>query len=479
MSSKGNISLLHARAVKVCENLLEILENLKARKFSTDAPKETIDLVIKLIKFLLKTEAYRKDSRGNPDHLGRFLSLNLALSELSKCISYFDNAHNEKTPIALSYLIREITRTAMPDAKFLAYPINTSNYTNTYFDMWISDYMRDRYLKGVKIPKDILESKIRLIGFPSIQTNDILNHVLIAHEIGHEFANELLGSSDDDYEDFEDKQIKMSLYDECNDFINDENTKEVLEEALLEHLPVFLHEMTHRCLEELVSDAVSIIIFGPSALFALYEFLISSNDDYDELPTHRNEYYPSVVNRIEKGMWLLNKLGLLEPLENSRSNGFEKYSNRVSSYLDEIRDFTKNNKLEVDWDNDAPHYKEAFRLVDKYYITCADRLILMLKEFAISPDKIENEVPLLVERLNSNIPPNQLGYGPVASHDEIPLISMAILSGWVYKLQKLNDKPSAKKFSKIDNEINDNVNKAIEYILISKQALQYTKKKVS
>ncbi len=465
----GDIALLKARAIKVSNNLVDILSDLKSRKFSSEAPQKAIESVIRLLEHLQKTEINAKTLSGS-GYDGRFHSLNLTLDELSKCVSYFDNAHIDKTPIPLSYLVNYIVTRAFNDKNYLVYPINTNNYINTYFDHWIKEFLKDRKYD----PLYFSELNTKLVGFPRIRSEDILNNVLVAHEIGHELPLEILGEKEAEDDELANFPIRLSLLDSCNEASN----------AHPDEIEKFakIHELTYRCLEELISDAVALFIFGPSALFALFEFLTSSNSEYDAFPDPINEYYPSVVTRIEKAIYLLNKLELLEPLTELSSEAYKKYAATNKIVIEEIASFPEQRRT-TQKELYSSYMKSCDEIIDLHYDKALEYLFDKLKCFKIDPESISRDIPILVERIRQGIPPNSLTYSHYIQEDSIPSLSNAILSGWVYKLHKMQCslnkefELACKEIVSHDKYVNELVSKAIEYILVSEEAYKYKNSK--
>jgi len=176
--------------------------------------------------------------------------------------------------------------------------------------------------KSQKYPEIEDEYNIAVISFPSSEKNSALLHCSFAHEVGHHLneifsiANDLestiLGVIDKDLlKKYMDKYLE-SLSKTKRVIGGTEVTldKFFLEEQLKSVMTEEFAGIIRKWLDEIVSDTIALYLFGPAFIFAISEFLLSSQD-----PKNYSETHPPIFIRLKNLIELFDKMGFSEPLK--------------------------------------------------------------------------------------------------------------------------------------------------------------------
>ena len=426
------------------------LEEVKAFHFPNDKPKEIITVLHQATQRLNQKLKHQNDIK----EMNNLANLFILFCEY---LSYFEHTTTEETPRSIIYLIELIKCQLQSDKFIIAGPQYKYDYSVTSLNDIKVNIERHLYDEPGTLenlfPK--IFDDMYIVNFPKIERDNILNHVIIGHELGHAIADEFLNneSNKKTYTQTLNK-IKTNL----SEHLNQENEPEI-------NLEIFTktREMRNRGLQEILSDIVCTLIFGPSALFCLFDVIVIGKGDPNR-PAHLNyDYYPPAKFRIRKIYNLLKDKGMIQALHSLKNEGNNDTINNALSHLDHIECFINDEtdiknikteaitKLSYDWLEST--LEEAINFIEQ-----------KIQSTPINATLITKQTTELVARLQNGLPPNEIGNYPTI---EIPDWRIAILAGW---LVNLSDDP-LNKF-----HINKLVMQAIEYIVISNSYQEHIKK---
>jgi hypothetical protein len=226
-----------------------------------------------------------------------------------------------------------------------------------------------------------------------------------------------------------------------------------------------------RALEELISDYVGTLLFGPSALLASYE--IFSLQDLDAPPSGRDLYPPSRY-RLRFVLSTLQEEGFIKALDDlSRDGRQEQLETFATSakLLQKIDAITSADDDLQALKNDlvtARTYSWVKESLDRAKAFAKDRLPA---DMLYSSESFKAELPELIERLNLNVPPSELGVYPNIS---IPSWQSALMAGWIMRIMGRRPGATGANFSLSDfDALHKLVLRAIENIGLHRDYLRH------
>lgn len=189
MSSSESIYLKHLKqkAHLLNSSLSNRLSELYISDYPTESPQILIDLLQKLIKQISK----KIDELNSKDEIVLICNL---ITEFSNFFEVLDNANSEQTPNSIAYLIEELFYNLYPGAIFLLWPSNEYNYSIENIIPSLKDTVKNLFVNPQEL-NDIFEEsnkQLSLISFPRIERDNLLNHVILGHELGHPFADNFI-----------------------------------------------------------------------------------------------------------------------------------------------------------------------------------------------------------------------------------------------------------------------------------------------
>lgn len=218
-------------------------------------------------------------------------------------------------------------------------------------------------------------------------------------------------------------------------------------------------EIRKRALEELISDAVGILLFGPSAFFAMFEVLWVGN--WDSKPKNDSWYPPSRL-RIRLGLQLLDDLGWLRAIDQMKGDAVAgSYAEAVIDFLNEAKALSAT-VTDEQLINGEPVLKVAY---DWMHGTLPDAINFSkqrVQAMTFTVDKC-TDLPGLIERLQLGVPPNELG-------DPLRPVTVdyrsALFAAWSFKLRGLKPGSPDLLSERETDRLNQNTLRAVEYILL-------------
>lgn len=412
------------RAQFLIEGLRERFREIDCRDFPATTPSEVLN---HLIELLSKIEGKLSSADERTSKL-----IIKVLFEYQKLLANFDNAHTEQTPRGLVRVLEDLLighRIHDGKCRLIAAPQATYNYTIQDLSSKIEQPIRNLFAKNEQDAlSGLFGDPIFLIAFPRIERDNTLLHPVFGHEVGHIIAFKFLRETTNTPEFAKELQDAFAPIRQEITKKHSTNTTKLLAE--LQQQEVLLRQYWFRGLEELISDYVGLLLFGPSALFASYS--VFSPSDMDQQPKGP-AYYPPSRYRLRFGLQALGEEGFVSTFESlctanvtSRINAFPSVSEWFKSLgaLTHVRD-------DMNQINSEAACKAAYEWIEKTFPKAKAFAKSSVKAIVYTSDSLRTEVPELVERISLDLPPNEVG--PFKTRKSVGWAS-AILAAWCYSI---------------------------------------------
>lgn len=453
-----NVAYLKRRAHTLRMGLFQRLDEICVSDFPTGSPKE----VIKLLQDILEKIDIEIDSAKDPQTLGLICSV---VQYYGQFLEYFDNAHTEQTPRGLVQVLEDLIKKLTPQAKLIVWPQAEYNYTirNILPDLKQTTENLLPAADNVALFAPF-QGPISLISFPRVERDDILVHAVFGHELGHPIADAYLAAEqvEQEYQD----RLKKALSDIDVAFASEFVGLSALD-LITKKKPFadLVLQVRSRGLQELISDCVAVLLFGPSALFALYDILVTS--DIDSVP-NMPDLYPASRYRIRLAKQVMDQEGFSTALKTIGASphlgAIDQSISDMLRHIDEIaKDTTDFDQLEMN-----PLLKIAYEWLDSSLPTAIRYAKKEIAGLICNSARLSAEVPGLLERIALGVPPNEIGVAP----STLPVDwRSAIVSAWICKIhgqKKSPDGQEAMDAGDID-QLQKITLRAVEYILLEKR----------
>lgn len=449
----AEITYLKRRAHTLRLGLTQRLDEIYVSDFPTSSPKD----VIKLIQDILEKVNDQINSASDKDILTAICRL---LSNYGSFLEFFDNAHTDQTPRALVQILEELTGKLTPGAKLLAWPQAEYNYSIRD----ILPYLKRTTENLIPDPEwaslfSQFSGPISLVSFPRIERDDILVHAVFGHELGHPIATRFLDAEAGTPEYAARLSLAIShLETQCSAQISEGGFK------AKQSLIATLLEVRFRGLEELISDCVAVLLFGPSALFALRDILAFSN--LDSLPSYP-QFYPPNRYRIRLAKKILDQENFTDQLLNLKADPvLGRIDTSIATTISEVNAITA-----VTSDLTALSAKPVISIAYDWISDSLPDALRFAKEqiggLEYAASLIQKEIPGLIERLSLGLPPNEFGIPP--NNIGVNWRS-SILAAWIVKIHgyKKGNPPIALESKDIDR-LQKVTLRAVEYVLLTQR----------
>lgn len=306
------------------------IEELRSKDYYSDDPKALVNLFDKVAaQTFEKIKIIRED-----DDIG-IKRINLLLSYYHLALDEMEHIELDNVPVEMLPLFTRILDGLKLTTILVFRPNPMYNYSHFSITGFIN---RVNKSQGYSEVKD--QCEIAVISFPSSEKNSTLLHCSFSHEIGHHL-NECFSIA----RDIEPKVLELIDRDLLKKYVSKfleslSKTKRVVGETEVTLDKFILREqieslgieqfavIIRKWLDEIVSDTIAIYLFGPAFVFAITEFLLSS-----QTPDKYSETHPPIFIRLKNLMTLFDELGF--------SKGLEEYS-EVVNRIDYYRTISKN-----------------------------------------------------------------------------------------------------------------------------------------
>jgi len=242
-----------------------------------------------------------------------------------------------------------------------------------------------------------------IISFPSLERKNILLHCLVGHELGHLISRQYFTKTLVDH-------YVLTIRDEIHKTVEKTFQKTEEPELFLEYKKQitrhqYIEKATvawRRGLEEILSDIVGTLLFGPAMIFSALEIAIQ--DNLDNLPSTINNFYPPWRLRLREILKVIQDPSQkFIPLPNSI------FSERIVECVNNQFEIIKK-IVEVEDDKkrieDNPILKIAYREIYSHISDAKDIFHDQLKDSIVKSHDLYTKLPHLIKRIDLGIPPN-------------------------------------------------------------------------
>jgi hypothetical protein len=288
------------------------IDELRSREYYSEDPKKLLGLFSKVIGEI--SEAIKNIQEEDSTGIKR---LNLLLSFYHLLLDEIEHIEVNNVPVEMLPLFSRILKEFKVETVFVFRPNPMYNYSYYPVTRIINEINKSQNFSGIEPGYDIA-----IISFPSSERTSALLHCAFAHEVGHH-----LNESFSIAEGIESKILELIDKELLKKYVGKllesfSRTKRVvggtevtLDKFILEdHLILSITEefaiIIRKWLDEIVSDIFAIYLFGPAYVFAITEFLLSSQDLEKYSETH-----PPLFIRLKNLMKLFDELGFYEDLK--------------------------------------------------------------------------------------------------------------------------------------------------------------------
>ncbi|MBR7940987.1 hypothetical protein KDW60_30120 [Burkholderia cenocepacia] len=409
------------RVAVLVNSLKNRFDELTSRDFPNSSPNE----VIALIKQAL-TAIGEQVKVADEKILPLIFSL---LRTYQEVLSYLDNAHTEQTPRGLVRILRDLLNRVSAGARFVASPQSAYNYgivdVQPYLVTPLTNLLPASELHALP---PISLSRIHLILFPRAERDNILVHAVFGHEIGHLIATEFLSEEENEPDFQAGFQSVLEQISKTDPAPPETDPMAVLRRRA--EIANRVAQIRKRAMEELISDYVGAMLFGPSALLASYEIFLLN--PIDLVPSGSDLYPPSryrlrfLLDAIEKEGFInaLTQCGAADASCSAHMASALTHFQRIAAI---VADQTDLNALKSDVLIDAA-YGWVKNSLEKAKAFVRKRLD---QDLIYPVDAFRGEVPELIGRLVLNVPPSELGIYPKVT---LPTWQSALLAGWFVRI---------------------------------------------
>lgn len=386
-------------------------------------------------------------------------------------IRFIDAAKVDKIPWSVVKPIENLAEKVMNDSVLIMlrakwkynYSVITSDIKKYYYEQ-ISSIPPLLRPFGINMQDygDIFnefDKPFHIISFPSIERKNILLHCLVGHEIGHLITQKY-------YIDDERKgNFNNKVTPQIKNYLNNNNIKNNI---IVNNEVKKASFIWKRGLDELLSDIIGALIFGPAILFSTYDSAIQFK--MDKKPIAEHNYYPPWRLRLKVIVDLFSMkdfkyfpITRSSGLDDKTCNEINKRANYICSEANK-----KNYLIEI---NKDPLLSIIYKEIDDDVNKGRNVLIKKLDTIIMRPNILYKNIAHLVKRIKKGITPNSYENNiqdcQIASSVEIINAAWFDKVSWgdkLYNNSTFNEDVYAKR-----DVLNRLVLKAIEYSYLQKE----------
>lgn len=439
------------------------INKISTHEFGSESSKEVLEAINDISNAIgYATQTLFKqtdwdDKLLQESRLRQLRRLKELIQIFSSHIQFIENSKMSKIPWSLVDPLQKIASSIIPNSKIVLcqqWDYNYSIYTRNLFDQYhelisiLEEFVPEEIFNGLIIK---LQTPLYLVNFPYLEKNNILLFSLLGHEIGHLVADKYIQNLGPDVLGLKFRNVLKELY--------EKNYKGLG----ITTLPNYLASCSNawkRLFEELLSDVVGSLAFGPAMLFSMFEFSIQY--DLDMLPNNSNQFYPPWRARLRI---ILNTISKFVPsFDNLESNIFTDMNVRnrllqIKTIIDDEKDISILNNENNILINTI--YENVIERIESYM----HELLVQFGKNNFDETSFFDNINILNSRLKDGIPPNildELNLNTTSTIEEI------INAAWKYRLSwepKIfeDDGTFNKEYIDTRKNLNKLTIKAIEY----------------
>jgi len=476
-------------------------EKLVSDDFASSAPKDLAQALLNIFQYLARVSdevLKRIDWTAPPGVIDGDITvlrvLDLQVKEFAAHIRYVESARTTQLPWQVIPSFEKLVVLLRRRGKVMLRPMWRYNYVT------IVSNLRDLYLAELQpyeliyVPEIDVESKIiaplgeafHIISFPALERDNILLHSVIGHELGHLLATELVESVKQPFlAEVRDRIEQQTDLDLASDDKNAGTPRRRLKRDRLTKNINNTLTYFERAAEEIVADAVGAVLFGPAAVFSIFD--VAVQHEFDLEPTSDNDYYPPWRRRIREILRVADKIapsllqagsglfrmpspmGLQERAQDLQlsSDGRASLVNTRISTLREIAKVSTDESVIA-----ANSFANiAYTALQPYVDRCVSEVQRILGKNAFNEDQVRRTLPSLIERLDAGVTPNAEHDNPSLKFSRVGLVDV-LNSAWYHKAS-LSVTPITPEDRGLLEQVRSQRNrltlKAIEFVNITEQ----------
>lgn len=289
------------------------IDELRAKEYYSKDPKILLSLFSKIIKQI--TESMKSIENEDPIRIKR---INFLLTVYHHFLDEIEHIEADNVPVEMLPIFNEILKEYKLKTVLVFRPNPMYNYS--YFP--ITSLIAEISQKYPEVGVSEAQNDIVVISFPSSERTSALLHCCFAHEIGHHLNESFSIAAQIEPKILElidkkllDKYVEGLLESFRKHKSVIDGTEVTLDKFILkDRLFLWVTEefarIIRKWLDEIVSDIFAIYLFGPAYIFAISEFLLSSQDLEKYSETH-----PPPFIRVKNLVKLFDEFGFYKDLE--------------------------------------------------------------------------------------------------------------------------------------------------------------------
>jgi hypothetical protein len=417
----------HALALADLAATLEHVED-----YTTSTAASFCTLIRKTAEFLEnKTPAAPED---------KLLHIEALLQNLGEHLRYPERSRIDQTPWSIVQSIENFLQSHVgSDVNFIIRPQWKYNYSIIgefvkYYRTLLSSLGSWSQIQEWEVQIGAIASQsIFCISFPRVERLNVLMHVNWGHEVGHILAGKWIDTHFGSLWHGASPSIEAALRSHLTSQSPPASTFPAV--TIAKQVALLMKEtmdLAQASFKEIISDCIGAHLFGPAALACLAEF--SSRVELDESPITCNGYPPW---RYRLRMVLESVLPSIDTLSSTNCSpilfGF-------CEWLKEWKSITAATSDAVIIGSDI-RSKEAYNLVETHWPTIKQQVIQQLPQFAQDPYSLRQRLGVVeesIQRIEHNVPPNEVGDWPKLSPTPLADIWNAAWACKTYQFTRLN-----------------------------------------
>lgn len=477
-------------------------KRLASADFVSDAPRHLIQTLQNVFEYLAKvTPAVVNaiDWAGDKQQIDKDISvlrvLDYELKDFAAHIRYVESARTDRLPWQIIPSFERLVEYLKPSSHVMLRPMWHYNYAtivSNLRDVYLSKLQEfEFYLPGIDVESGViapLGSAFHIISFPALERDNILLHSLIGHEIGHLIAKDLVEADAGTFLAKAQSQIEAATDSELSRKGFTEKTlgtlyyQRVRAQQIAENSELCLLFWS-RALEEILSDIVGAVLFGPAALFSTLE--IAAQIGFDLPPSARNKFYPpwrtrirevfKVVEGIARGLLRVDSTLFKMSVPTALTPVSEKLALSATKRADLINDRVQTIKELIASDEDLTQIKQnafaaiAYTGLGEFIIRHTSSIKQIIGKRAFSERSLHDLLPVLIERLDAGITPNAEHDMPSRRPARVGIVEV-LNSAWYHKASlstSATDAQTVELMEVVRAQRNRLTLKSIEYTFLS------------
>lgn len=394
------------------------LNKLEVPNYPTELGRKIIeDLFGKEREYQREIQSIMDEKDDDPEGAKRKLIARIHNPLVQQDVKFLDwlrGAQTQNVPWSFIPCIERLAQAIIPEHKLLTY---CAHYYN-YGIIWSQSERLAPY------PYTVL-------SLPRLHRTNVLWHTLIGHELFHPRCAEFIIKYN--------QEVLTKITEQCKETFPIEETVDlfkVLEEKHLDRITNATHLAWRRAMEELLCDMACAELFGPAAILATRAFAACS--PIKEMPSPDNNFYPPRLFRFEvvwKNSIDLQKLAAIYT-KCKKSEAINCFKQEMESFAELVSLsegaalLEKHPQAKIAYDQVQRLLPEANKFVKK---------VLPDKVCKWHSEKVLDQIPELLERLEKGIPPNELvvrinkSAGKEKYETQSAELSAILIAGWIYE----------------------------------------------